>query len=129
MTTTTPTATPTAVLAVLDRAYAAWAAGDADTFVADYRQDATVVMPGVFRDGRAAVRDAMAAGFAGPLRGSRVLDEPISVRVAGDTAIVISRSQVVLADGQQAPEVHATWVLTRQHDGWRVAAYANAPVR
>ncbi|GIF66471.1 hypothetical protein Ais01nite_45060 [Asanoa ishikariensis] len=114
---------------LLDRVYAAW--GDADAFAALYRPDATVVMPGVFRQGRAAVRDSMAAAWAGPLRGSRAVDEPVDVRVLGDTAVVVSRAAIVLA-GQDSPapgaERIATWVLTRSPgEDWAVAAYTNTP--
>ena len=113
---------------MFDRVYAAW--GDADAFAALYREDATVVMPGVFRQGRAAVRDAMAAAWAGPLKGSRAIDEPRDVRIIGDTAVVVSRAGILRA-GQDtlAPgaEVLATWVLTRDAAGWAVAAYTNTP--
>jgi uncharacterized protein (TIGR02246 family) len=109
---------------LLDRLYAAW--GDADAFAALYRPDATVVMPGVFRRGRAAVRDSMAAAWAGPLRGSRPVDEPRDVRVFGDTAVVVSRAGILLpGETELAPagERLATWVLHRGE----VAAYTNTP--
>ena len=114
---------------LFDRIYAAW--GDADAFAALYRPDATVVMPGVFRQGRDAVRDSMAAAWAGPLRGSRAIDEPLDIRVLGDTAVVVSRAGILLAGQTElAPgtEVTATWVLTRSPgEGWAVAAYTNTP--
>ncbi|SNT26052.1 conserved hypothetical protein [Asanoa hainanensis] len=114
---------------LFDRVYAAW--GDADAFAALYRPDVTVVMPGVFRQGREAVRESMAAAWAGPLRGSRAIDEPLDVRVLGDTAVVVSRAAIV-PFGLDAPvpgsEAIATWVLTRTSgEGWAVAAYTNTP--
>lgn len=121
----------TAVREVLQQLYGAWAAGDADAFAALYTEDATVVMRGVFHRGRAAVRDSMAAGFAGPLKGSRAVDDPQDVRiVGGNTAIVVSRAGIVRAGEQALPadrEVLATWVLARRDDGWRIAAYTNTP--
>ncbi|WP_188193241.1 SgcJ/EcaC family oxidoreductase [Nonomuraea sp. SYSU D8015] len=63
-----------AVQDVLRKVYEAWDAGDADAFAELYLDDATVVMPGTFRRGKAAVRDHMAAAFAGPLKGSRAVD-------------------------------------------------------
>src|SRR5581483_10561222 len=111
--------------------YAAWAAGDADGFVAAYREDATVVLPGVYHRGREAVRGYMAAGFAGPLRGSRALDEPEEIRfLGGDTAIVVSRAAVLMPGERAVPperERVATWVLAKEGREWTVAAYANAP--
>lgn len=119
-----------AVRAVLGQLYTAWADNDADAFAALYLDSATVVMPAVLRLGAAAVRDQMAAGFAGPLKGSRGVDEPQDIRIIGDTAIVVSRAGIILAGEQSLPperEVHATWVLVKQDGRWAIAAYANAP--
>jgi uncharacterized protein (TIGR02246 family) len=120
-----------AVRDVLDRAYAAWAAGDADAFAALYTDDATVVMRGVFHRGRSAVRDSMASAFAGRLKGSRAVDTPQDIRVVGGhTAIVVSRAGIVLAGERDLPaarEVLATWVLARQDGRWLVTAYTNTP--
>jgi uncharacterized protein (TIGR02246 family) len=120
----------TAVHQVLSALYAAWAAGDATAFAALYRDDATVVMPGVFHRGSAAVRQYMAAAFAGPLRGSRGIDEPRDVRIIGDTAIVVSTAGILMAGEEQLPterERLATWVLCRQDGRWLIAAYTNTP--
>jgi uncharacterized protein (TIGR02246 family) len=126
----TTTIDTTPILDVLHRLDTAWAAGDADAFAAEYVEDATVVLPGIFHQGRAAVRDYMARGFAGPLRGSRALDEPRDIRVLGaDTAIVVSRTGFLTAGEQELPadrERTGTWVLTRQDGRWLVAAFANA---
>ncbi len=71
------------VLSVIHAVYENWAAGDADAFAALYTDDATVVQPGVHKKNKGEIRTTMAAGFAGPLKGSRVLDEPQSVRFLG----------------------------------------------
>jgi uncharacterized protein (TIGR02246 family) len=68
-----------AVRAVLDDVYAAWAAGDADAFVARYAQNASAVLPGAWLQGREAIRATMADAFAGPLKGSRGVHEVQSV--------------------------------------------------
>lgn len=119
------------LLAVLDNVYTAWADNDADAFVASFSEDATSILPGSYSAGRAAIRDRMAAGFAGPLKGSRVRDEVQSVRHLGpDNAVVVTRSAVVMAGETEAPGdrwVIATWTLTRQHGGWLAAAYHNCP--
>lgn len=129
--TTTITTDTDAVRAVLDQVYAAWAANDADAFAAQYLDDASVVMPRVVHHSRDALRAGMAAGFAGPLKGSRGVDDAASIRFAGpDTAIVVSTAGIVMAGEESLPgerEVHATWVLVRRDGGWRIAAYANAP--
>ena len=61
---------------VLKRLYGAWEANDAEAFVADYLDDASVVQPGIYKKEREEIRTTMAAGFAGPLRGSRVIEPP-----------------------------------------------------
>jgi uncharacterized protein (TIGR02246 family) len=121
-----------AVRDVLEQVYTAWADNDADAFAALYAEDATVVMPGVFHQGKSTVRDYMAGAFAGPLKGSHAIDEPQDIRVVGaDTVIVVSKSGIIMAGEQHLPaerEVLATWVLTRDDGRWLIAAYANSPV-
>jgi uncharacterized protein (TIGR02246 family) len=120
-----------AVRDVLQQLYAAWTAGDAAAFADLYTDDAIVVMRGMFHQGRSTVRDYMAAAFAGPLKGSRGVDEPQDIRiVGGDTAIVVSRAGVVPAGEPGLPAdraVLATWVLSKQDGRWLIAAYTNTP--
>jgi len=54
-----------AVLDVLARLYRAWEAGDAEAFVADYTEDASVIQPGVYEKDRQEIRTNMTAAFAG----------------------------------------------------------------
>ena len=106
--------------------YAAWADNDADAFASFYREDATVVMPGVRHIGKSAIRDSMAAGFEGPLKGSKAVDEPVDFRVIGeDTAIVISKAGILMPGETDVPaerEVTATWAVTRQAGRWMIGA-------
>ena len=126
------TANPTDdVYNVIKAVYDAWAAGDADAFAALYTEDATVVQPGIHKKDNETIRTTMAAGFAGPLKGSRVVDEPQSLRLIGsDTAIVITEGGVLMAGQDEVPSeraVRATWVLTKEDGKWYVAAYQNSP--
>jgi uncharacterized protein (TIGR02246 family) len=107
-----------AILDVLARLYQAWEANDAEAFVADYTDDASVVQPGVYKKDREEIRTTMAAGFA-------------DVRsLTDDTAIVISEGGIIFP-GQDAVAsgglVRATWVLVRRDGGWRIACYHNSP--
>ncbi|MFC4054688.1 SgcJ/EcaC family oxidoreductase [Actinomadura syzygii] len=116
--------------AMFDKMYKAWADGDAAAFADHYTDDATVVMPGVFHQGRDAVRESMAAGFAGPLKGSSAVDEPQDVRVHGDTAVIVSRAGILMAGASEVPaegERLATWVLSKRDGRWLVSAYSNTP--
>jgi uncharacterized protein (TIGR02246 family) len=88
-----------AVLGVLEGVREAWEANDAEAFVADYLDDASVVQPGVYRKDRQEIQSSMAGAFAGPLKGSRVIDQPQDVRFLNeDTAIVISEGGIVSPD-------------------------------
>ncbi|KAB2807518.1 SgcJ/EcaC family oxidoreductase [Pimelobacter simplex] len=131
-TTTTTAADATAEIdAVLAATYQAWADNDADAFVRHYTEDATALLPGSLRAGRTAVRDAMAAGFAGPLRGSRTVDRRLSLRFAGaDAAIAVHESGILLAGETEVPaerRVNATWVFEKRDGRWMIAAYHNSP--
>ena len=120
-----------AVLDVFARVDQAWEAGDAEAFVADYTEDASVIQPGVYQKDREEIRTNMAAAFAGPLSGSRVAARPVDVRfLTRDTAIVVSEDGITFP-GQDAVAserlVRATWVLVRDGGGWRIASYHNSP--
>jgi uncharacterized protein (TIGR02246 family) len=122
-----------AIQAVLADSYRAWAAGDADAMVADYTPDATAIMPGSLREGREAIRDAMAAGFAGPLKDTTTYNTQLGLRFVGrDAAIVVSESAILFGDRPdvaEAVKVNATWVLEKREGRWLIAAYHNSPVR
>jgi uncharacterized protein (TIGR02246 family) len=115
------------VLDVLKGVYEAWEANDAEAFVADYLDDASVVQPGVYKKSRQEIQGTMAGAFAGPLNGSRVIDQPQDVRFPNeDTAIVISEGGIVFPGQDTVPSegtVRATWVLAKRDGRWYVAAY------
>ena len=127
----TTTTADKAVLGVLDSMYSAWAAGDADGIARHYTEDASVVQPGIYKENNEVIRTTMAAGFAGPLKGSRVIDEPQSVRFLGpDAAVVITEGGVLMAGQTEVPaerQVRSTWALTRRDGQWLVVAYHNSP--
>lgn len=127
---TMTTANSADVYNVIQAVYDAWADNDADAFAALYTDDATVVQPGIHKKNKEDIRTTMAAGFAGPLKGSRVLDEPQSIRLIGpDAAIVITEGGVLMAGEAELPTermVRATWVLARVDGQWHVAAYQNS---
>jgi uncharacterized protein (TIGR02246 family) len=128
---TTTDADRQAVLGVIQANYAAWEANDADEFVAMYLEDATVVQPGVHKKDREAIRSTMAAAFDGPLKGTRVVDAPASVRfVNEETAVVVSEGGIVFPGEAACPPdrlVRATWTLVKRDGGWFIAAYHNSP--
>jgi uncharacterized protein (TIGR02246 family) len=129
---TTRTDDSAAIKQILTDQYKAWAAGDADAFVADYAEDATVIMPGAYRRNRDEIRENIAASFATFLKNSTVTDEVQDIRFLGaDYAIAVSKAGILFAGETEVPAdrfVNATWVLQKRNGRWLVAAYHNSPV-
>ncbi|WP_034086768.1 SgcJ/EcaC family oxidoreductase [Streptacidiphilus albus] len=121
-----------AIRALLAASYRAWDAGDAYGMVADYTADATAIMTGSLRDSRDVIRQNMALGFDGPLKGSSTCNKQLSLRFLGrDGAIVVSESGILFAGETEVPDqrrVNATWVLEKRDGQWLIAAYHNSPV-
>jgi uncharacterized protein (TIGR02246 family) len=121
-----------AVNAVLAEAYKGWEANDADAFVAQYNEDATAILPGSLRDSRDVIRESMAKGFEGPLKGSSTYNKQLSLRFLGnDGAIVVSESGILFAGETEVPDprkIYATWVLEKRDRAWHIAAYHNSPM-
>jgi len=121
-----------AIQAVLVDSYQAWAAGDAGAMVSNYTADATAIMTGSLRESRDVIREGMALGFAGPLKGSSTYNRQLGIRFVGrDGAIVVSESGILFPGETEVPDprkVNATWVLEKRDGRWLIAAYHNSPV-
>lgn len=130
--TTTHANDTTAIKNVLADQYRAWAAGDAAAFVADYAEDATVIMPGSYRRNKDEIRQSMAQSFATFLKDTKVTDEIQSIRFLGDDhAIAVSKAGILFPGETQVPAnrfVYATWVLQRRDGNWLVESYHNSPI-
>ena len=120
-----------AIKGVLEGVYKAWDAGDADAFVADYRDDATAILPGSYRRSKGDVREKMAAGFASFLKGSTTVDKLDSIRfLGGNAAVVVSETGLRFPGETEVPAervVFATWVLEKRDGAWQIVAYHNSP--
>ncbi len=121
-----------AINVILSEMYQAWTDNDADGFVKYYTDDATAILPGSLRGSRKVIRDLLAAGFQGPLKGSSTVDKQLSLRFVGqDAAIAISEGGILFAGEDAVPgarKIHATWVFEKRDGRWMVAAYHNSPV-
>ncbi|GAA4549722.1 SgcJ/EcaC family oxidoreductase [Amycolatopsis samaneae] len=120
-----------AVTAVPQRIIDAWAGNDAEAFADVFAEDGTMALPGVFVKGREGVKNFMAAGYAGPYKGTRVYGEPIDVKFLGaDSAVVVTLGGV-LGKGEteiaEERKVRALWVLAKNDGEWQLAAYQNTP--
>ena len=118
-----------AVHEVVQRIMHAWADNDADAFAEIFTEDATLVGDAYMGD-REEIRSFMAAGFAGPYQGTRVIVEPIRIRFVRDDVAVVTTEGNVLVPGsaEASPELGflATCIVISTDDGWRISAYQNS---
>ena len=120
-----------AVAAVPQRIVAAWAAHDAEAFADTFTEDGTLILPGAFLAGRDKIRSFMAAGFAGPYKGTQVTGQPIHVRFLEPQICLVITEGGVLGPGQSklpdASVVRASWLLAKTDGQWLLTAYQNGP--
>lgn len=127
-----PTETDKAAIAALpQRIAAAWEAHDAAAFAAVFTEDAVMILPGLYRKGRAEIRSFMAKAFEGPYRSTRVTGKPVDVRIFGTDSGVLITQGGVLAPGEVEVSaervVRASWFVVKQDGEWLLAGYQNSP--
>src|SRR5580692_10936855 len=88
------------IAAVPARMVAAWAAHDAKAFADLFTQDGTLILPGVYKKGHEEIHEFMAAAYAGPYQGTRVIGSPIDVKPLADGAVALLTMGGVLAPGE-----------------------------
>lgn len=133
-TTETPVGAPAdqaAIAALTQRVVAAWAYHDATAFASVFVEDGTMILPGVYRKGRAAVEEYMTEAFQGRYEGTQVTGKPIDIRfLAPDVALLLTMGGV-LARGESEvttdSAIRASWLVVRRDGEWRLAAYQNSP--
>lgn len=128
-----PTFTDEAALRrVPERTTEAWANHDANAFADAFTADAEVIIAGTYLRGRDEVRSYISAAFSGPIKGTTVISDPVSVEyLNADTGLVITEGGMVPPGGTAVSAAHAirgTWVLTVNGGEWRIRAYHSSPI-
>jgi uncharacterized protein (TIGR02246 family) len=117
---------------VPDRTTSAWVNHDASAFADAFTMDTKVVIAGTYLEGRDQVRSYMSAAFAGPIKGTTVISDPVSVEYINvDTGLVITEGGVMLpgeSSVSAARAIRGTWVLTVENGEWRIRAYHSSPI-
>jgi uncharacterized protein (TIGR02246 family) len=120
-----------AIASLTQRVIAAWAYQDADAFAEVFTEDGTMILPGLYRKGRAEIRDYMATAFAGIYKGTQVTGKPLDMRPLGRDAAVLLSLGGVLQPGDSevsaAEAIRAAWVVVKNDGQWQLAAYQNSP--
>jgi uncharacterized protein (TIGR02246 family) len=126
-----PDAVMAEIAAVPGRLVSAWAANDAEAFAQLFTPDGTLILPGVYKKGRDDIRKFMAAGYAGPYKGTSVTGTPLDVKPLGTDAVALLTVGGVLAPGEKEvatkEAIRASWILVRDDGTWRLAVYQNCP--
>jgi uncharacterized protein (TIGR02246 family) len=120
-----------AIAAVPARMIAAWAAHDSDAFADLFTEDGTLILPGVYKKGKDAIRAYMAAEYAGAYQGTTVTGAPVEIKPlrAGAVAL-ISQGGVIPAGQTRLPDeaaIRASWILVKRGRKWLLAVYQNCP--
>ncbi|WP_329060319.1 SgcJ/EcaC family oxidoreductase [Amycolatopsis sp. NBC_01480] len=131
MTTGESPADQAAVAAVPQQLLEAWARHDAAPIADLFTEDGTLILPGVFRQGRQDIKDYFSEAFDGDYAGTQVVGTPIGLRFLGpDTALLLSSGGVLAAGETEvsgAQAIRASWLVVRAEGRWRLAAYQNTP--
>lgn len=120
-----------AIAAVPARMVAAWAAHDADAFADLFTEDGTMMLPGLYKKGRDAIRDYMAKEFANSYKGTTVTGTPIEIKPlrAGSVALITQGGVIPPGETQlqDADAIRASWILVKRGRKWLLAVYQNCP--
>ncbi|HET9143822.1 SgcJ/EcaC family oxidoreductase [Actinophytocola sp.] len=134
MTTTEISAAEQAAVATLpQQLLASWAYADADGIADLFVEDGTLILPGVFRQGREEIRKYFKEAFDTKYRSTQVVGKPISMRFLGsDVALLLSYGGVLAAGETEVSDVQAiraSWLVQRVDGRWRLAAYQNSTAK
>jgi uncharacterized protein (TIGR02246 family) len=132
-TTEVSTADQAAVAAIPQQLLTAWVRQDAAGIADLFTDDGTLILPGVLRRGRADIQAYFSDAFADEYAGTQVVGTPIGLRFFGaDTALLLSSGGVLAAGESEvsdAQAIRASWLVVRDGDQWRLAAYQNSPAK
>lgn len=117
---------PAGVTQALDRIRAAWDAGDADAYAAQFTDDANyVIFAGLVSRGRSEIRADHVPVFEKWQRGSRMSMKVLDVRLLGDDVAVVLTEGGVGKRPRIPHDKVQTFVLVRQDERWLCAAFQN----
>jgi len=121
------------VAALTQQMLASWAYADADGFADLFIEQGTLILPGIYRQGREDIRVFAKDAFENQYKGTQVTGKPISMRFFGPDVALLITSGGVLAAGEtevsDGQAIRASWFVIRVEGEWRLAAYQNSPAK
>jgi uncharacterized protein (TIGR02246 family) len=128
-----PGADQAAVASLPQQLLTAWAGQDGDAIADLFTDDGTLILPGIFRQGREDIRIYFKDAFVNQYSGTRVVGTPLGLRFFGPDAALLLSSGGVLADGEtevsDGQAIRASWLAVRVDGQWKLAAYQNTPAK
>ena len=120
-----------AIAALTQRMVTGWAYGEAETIANLFVDDGTLILPGVYCNGREEIQKYFEKAFAGRYKGTQVTGKPLGIRsLSPDVAILLSYGGVLESGETEVSEsgaIRASWLVVRQDGQWKLAAYQNSP--
>jgi uncharacterized protein (TIGR02246 family) len=120
------------IASLTQKVIAAWAYHDADGFAELFIENGTMILAGVYKNGREEIREYLKDAYEGRYKGTQVTGKPLSIRSLGpDAAILLSQGGVLeKGESEVSPSaaIRASWVVVKQDGQWRLAAYQNTPL-
>lgn len=128
-----PTPEQAAVATLPQQLLTAWANQDGDSIADLFTEDGTLILPGVFRQGREDIRVYFKDAFNDHYRGTQVVGTPLGLRFFGPDAALLLSAGGVLAAGEtevsDAQAIRASWFAVRVDGEWKLASYHNSPAK
>jgi uncharacterized protein (TIGR02246 family) len=120
-----------AVLSVPLRFRGSWDRNDADAIADLFIENGSLLIGDEQLKGREAIREYMAAAFAGGLKGSQLVEQPVEIKLlTEDTAVAITEGGMVTNGGTEPDNQSRTmWVTTKRNGDWWLVSYQSSPVK
>jgi len=131
MTTIGSPADQAAIGALTQRMLAAWAYQDANGIADLFVDDGTLVLPGLFKNGREEILLYFKDAFEGQYKGTQVVGRPLDMRfLTADVVLLLSQGGVLASGESEVSDeqaIRASWLAVKRDGEWRLAAYQNSP--
>jgi uncharacterized protein (TIGR02246 family) len=115
------------------RIRAAWDANDADAFADMFIENGSMLVGDNQLMNREEIRSYMTTAFSGPLRGSKLTEKPIEIRLLTDSVALAVTDGGVIADGTDsvapADAVRGTWIILKRDGDWRIVSRQTSPIK